>query len=94
MGRRIRRKCRNVYKPVFQRTELYEISNLFSVSGDLVVYSTNSYWSIKFLEWLKFLLVIWSHPFVGIYFVNKGTNSMSFEMVRSKKIYCQNIFGR
>ena len=36
--------------------------------------------------------LIWSHPFVGIYFVNNGTNSMSFEMVRIKKIYCQNVF--
>ena len=30
--------------------------------------------------------------FFGIYFVNKGTNSVSFEMVRTKKIYCQNVF--
>ena len=25
------------------------------------------------------------HPFVGIYFVNNGTNSVSFDMVRTKK---------
>ena len=29
-----------------------------------------------------------SHTFVGIYFVNKGTNIMSFEMVCAKKFHC------
>ena len=54
--------------------------------------TTNSYWHRKTSEGLKISLVIWSHPFVGIYFVNNVTNSVSFEMVRTKKIYCQNVF--
>ena len=33
----------------------------------------------------KFSLVIWSHPFVRIEFVNNGTNSVSFEKVHIKK---------
>ena len=33
----------------------------------------------------NFSLVIRSHPFVGIYFVNNGTNIVSFEMIRTKK---------
>ena len=32
-----------------------------------------------------------SHPFVGIYFVHKGTNITSFEMVRAKQLYVKNI---
>ena len=36
----------------------------------------------------KFSLVIWSHPFFGIYFVYKGTNIMSFEMVRAENLFC------
>ena len=42
----------------------------------------------------KFSLVIWSHPFVGIYFVNDGTNSVSFEMVRTKKNIVKNLLFR
>ena len=33
----------------------------------------------------NFSLVIRSHPFVGIYFINKGTNFRSFEIVCAKK---------
>ena len=51
----------------------------------------NSYWYRKTSEGLKFPLVIWSHLFVRIYF-NNGTNNVSLEMVRTKKIYCQNVF--
>ena len=34
-------------------------------------------------------LVIRSHPFDGMYFVNKGTNSISFEKVRDEKSFCE-----
>ena len=39
------------------------------------------------------LLVIRSHPFVGIYFVNKGTY-VSFEMVKLKNWFVKMFFGR
>ena len=39
----------------------------------------------------NFSLVIMSHPFVEIYFVNKGTNVMSFEMLLVKKLFYQNV---
>ena len=37
-------------------------------------------------------LVIRSHPFVGIYFVYKGTDNMSFETVHAKKLFCHFFF--
>ena len=33
----------------------------------------------------------WLVPFVEIYFINKGINIRSFEMVGAKKIFCQKI---
>ena len=33
-----------------------------------------------------------SHPFVGIYFVNKGTNITSFEMAHAKNLLCNFFF--
>ena len=51
-----------------------------------MIATTDSYWYRKTLQGLQITsLVIWSHPFVGIYFVNNGTNSVSFKMVRTKK---------
>ena len=47
----------------------------------------------KTLERLKFFTYL--QPSVCwniLYFVNNGTNSLSFEMVLLKKIYCQNVF--
>ena len=43
----------------------------------------------RILEGWFFSLVIRSRPFVGIYFVNKGTNITSSEMVPAKKTFCQ-----
>ena len=42
---------------------------------------------------LNISLIIWSYPFVGIYFVNNGTNSVSFEKVRTKKKYIVKMFS-
>ena len=39
----------------------------------------------KNIRGLKFSLLIWSYPFVEIYFLNHGTNIVSFEIVRTKK---------
>ena len=39
-----------------------------------------------------FVLIFRTHPFVGSHFVDKGINIMSFEMVRTKNLFCQNVF--
>ena len=52
----------------------------------------NSYWYRKTLEGLQFSLVIWNHPFVGIYFVNNGTKYREFLDGLYKKKYSQNVF--
>ena len=44
------------------------------------------------LEGLKFELIR-SHPLVGIYFVNKGTNIASFEMMPAKTYFVKNILS-
>ena len=38
-----------------------------------------------------FSLAIWSHLYVGTFFVNMGTNITSFEMVRGKKQHLAKI---
>ena len=54
--------------------------------------STYSYWYWRTFERLNFLLVIRSHPFIGIYFVNKKTNIMSFVMVSAENLFYENVF--
>ena len=51
----------------------------------VLVVTTNSYRCGKTLEGLK-IFTCYLEPSVGIYFVNNGTNCVSFEMVRTKKI--------
>ena len=37
-------------------------------------------------------MLLWSHPFIGIYFDNKWTNNMSFEMVSAIKLFIFKLF--
>ena len=58
-------------------------------SPGVIVAATNSYWYRKTLEGLKFFTCYLKPSVCWNIFCS---NSMSFEIVRTKKIYCQNVF--